>query len=78
VKEGSGNWHFSPKGAHWGNLEGGQDHLLWKTVKERSVNRASLSMEVMEKWRESFFIGISARYVRHVKEGFGNEPSLSL
>jgi hypothetical protein len=35
-------------------------------------------MGVMGNWTESFFTGIFARYVRHVKEGFGNEPSLSL
>jgi hypothetical protein len=35
-------------------------------------------MGMMGNWRERFFTGISARYIRHVKEGFGNEPSLSL
>jgi hypothetical protein len=34
-------------------------------------------MGMIETQRESFFTGISESYVRHVKEGFGNEPPLS-
>jgi hypothetical protein len=33
---------------------------------------------VRETWRQGSFTGNSESYVRHVKEGFGNEVSLSL
>jgi hypothetical protein len=35
-------------------------------------------MGVMGTCRENFFTGDSESYIRHVKEGSGNEPSLSL
>jgi hypothetical protein len=46
---------------------------------KRELCKQSISLHGSDgKLEESFFTGISARYVRHVKEGFGNESSLSL
>ena len=62
--------HFSPQGL------AGVVHLpaTLREVKERSVKGASLSVGA---WGEDFFTGNSESYVRHVKEGSGNETPLS-
>jgi hypothetical protein len=68
-------------GAPLGNLEGslftGNSE---RQLKEVCGSGASLSLcgsSVRGTWREGSFTGNSESYVRNVKEGFGNEASLS-